>query len=169
MQRYTKTAMLLHWLIALLLLPTVLVLDFLFMQPLSLTVTQFKLAPVRYGWLVLETVLSLWTMHYLYRQLGMPAVMAACDARGYKRRDLRIPAIFGLILGMAGVAFQLHASHGDVAMQARTIVAQRYGSGYQYHVNGVGNAVTPQGRLHTAQVLVWDDKGIFLVPVPWPQ
>ncbi len=164
-----RAARWLRWLIVLLVLPTVLVLDFLFMQPLSLTVTQFKLAPVRHGWLVLETVLSLWTMHYLYRQLGMPAVMAACDARGYRRRDLRIPAILGLILGISSVGIGLATLHGETARQARTIVAQRYGSGYQYHVNGIGNAVTPQGRFHTAQVLVWDDKGIMSVPVQWPQ
>ncbi len=164
-----RAARWLRWLIALLLLPTVLVLDFLFMQPLSLTVTQFKLAPVRYGWLVLETVLSLWTMHYLYRQLGMPAVMAACDARGYRRRDLRIPAILGLILGISSVGIGLATSRGETARQAHTIVAQRYGSGYQYHVNGIGESVTPQGRFHTAQVQVWDDKGIMSVPVQWPQ
>jgi hypothetical protein len=70
---------------------------------------------------------------------------------------------------MAGVAFQLHASHGDVAMQARTIVAQRYGPGYAYHVSGVGQSVTPQDTLHTALVQVWDDKRILQVPVRWPQ
>ncbi|OEZ68019.1 hypothetical protein JAB5_48970 [Janthinobacterium sp. HH103] len=164
-----RAAVWLRWLAIFWIVPAVLAIDFLFLQPMSLTVMQFKLAPGYRIWSVLEAVLSLWVIHYLYRQLGMPAVMAACDARGYKRRDMRIPAICGLILGMAGVAFQLHASHGDTATQARAIVAQRYGSGYQYHVNGVGNAVTPQGRFHTAQVLVWDDKGIMSVPVQWPQ
>lgn len=164
-----RAARWLRWLIVLLALPTLLVLDFLFMQPLSLTVTQFKLSPFRYGWLVLETVLSLWAMHYLYRQLGMPAVMAACDASGYRRRDLRIPAILGLILGISSVGIGLAALRGETARQARTIVAQRYGPGYQFHVNGVGNAVTPQGRFHTAQVVVWDGKSIISVPVQWPQ
>ncbi|MEG2963368.1 MAG: hypothetical protein RR860_11825, partial [Janthinobacterium sp.] len=164
-----RAAVWLRWLAVFWIVPTVLALDFLFLQPLSLTVMQFKLAPGYRLWSVLEAVLSLWVIYYLYRQLGMPAVVAACDARGYKRRDLRIPAILGLILGMAGVAFQLHASHGDVAMQARTIVAQRYGPGYAYHVSGVGQSVTPQRTLHTALVQVWDDKRILQVPVRWPQ
>lgn len=164
-----RAAVWLRWLAVFWIVPTVLALDFLLLQPLSLTVTQFKLAPGYRIWSVLEAALSLWVIYYLHRQLGMPAVVAACDTRGYKRRDLRIPAIFGLILGMAGVAFQLHASHGDVARQARTIVAQRYGSGYAYHVSGVGQSVTPQGRLHTALVQVWDDKGLMQVPVQWPQ
>lgn len=164
-----RAAVWLRWLAVFWIVPTVLALDFLFLQPLSLTVMQFKLAPGYRLWSVLEAVLSLWVIYYLYRQLGMPAVVAACDARGYKRRNLRIPAILGLILGMAGVAFQLRASHGDVAMQARTIVAQRYGPGYAYHVSGVGQSVTPQGTLHTALVQVWDDKRILQVPVRWPQ
>ena len=164
-----RAARWLRWLAVFSVVPTVLVLDFLFMQPLSLTATQFQLAPVRHGWLVLETVLSLRVIYYLYRQLGMPAVMAACDTKGYKRRDLRIPAIVGLLLGVCSSGLGLAALHGETARQARTIVAQRYGSGYQYHVNGIGESVTPQGRFHTAQVQVWDDKGIMSVPVQWPQ
>ncbi|PJC99248.1 hypothetical protein GQ37_008505 [Janthinobacterium sp. BJB1] len=164
-----RAARWLRWLAVFSVVPTVLVLDSLFMQPLSLTLTQFKLAPVRHGWLVLETVLLLWLIHYVCRQLGMPAVMAACDARGYRRPDLRIPAIAGLILGACGVVVGLAALQGETARQARAIVAQRYGAGYQYHVNGVGESVVPEGRFYTAQVLVWDDKGILSVPVRWPQ
>ncbi|MED5593793.1 hypothetical protein [Janthinobacterium sp. P210006] len=164
-----RAARWLRWLAVFSVVPTVLTLDFLFLQPLSLTAMQFKLAPVRYGWLVLETVLSLWVIHYLYRQLGMPAVMAACDARGYRRRNLRIPAMIGLILGTCSVVLGQAALQGETARQARTIVAQRYGSGYQYHVNSVGESVAPQGRFYTAQVLMWDDKGVTSVPVQWPR
>ena len=164
-----RAARWLRWLAVFSAVPTLVALDFLFMQPLSLTATQFQHAPVRHICLVLETVLSLWVIHYLYRQLGMPAVLAACDARGYKRRDLRIPAIVGLILAVCSSGLGLAVLHGETARQARTLVAQRYGSGYQYHVNGVGESVTPQGRFHTAQVQVWDDKGFMSVPVQWPQ
>ncbi|MDN2708129.1 hypothetical protein O0880_01695 [Janthinobacterium sp. SUN118] len=164
-----RAARWLRWLAVFCVVPTVLALDFLFLQPWSLTVAQFKLAPAYRLWSVLEVVLSLWVMRYLYRQLGMPAVAAACDAKGYKRRDLRIPALLGLILGIVGVGVKLAALHGDTALQARAIVAQRHGPGYGYHVSGVGRSVTPQGTLHTALVQVWDDKGITQVPVQWPQ
>lgn len=164
-----RAAIVVRWIAAFCLVPAILSFDYLILPPLDLALRQFALAPLSSTVQLLQFVLHLLLLIYVYRWLGAAPVMAACDASGRKRRDMRIPAILGLLLGIVTTVFLVKALHGEVAAQALALAKQHYGSGYQYYVNAVGEFSSPQGDFYTAQIIVWNEQGIMQVPARWPK
>ena len=79
-----------------------------FIQPLDLTLTQYRLNP---GWSILTwgvEVFELLLLYWLYRQLSNPLVQAARAAAGRKVRNMYIPAVLGVVSSIFSVVFTVY-------------------------------------------------------------
>lgn len=162
-------ASLVRWLAAFALCAlAVMLLAWPFMQPVDLTLTQLKLQPrmlpslaTSAAWLLL--------LHWLYRTLGAPAVLAARRAAGHKPRHMGVAAASG-----AGVALLLCTTlslllHGEAAERMRITAERRLGPDYRYHVAALKVSRLPGGRQVEGLVTAWNGSEIRSIPVAWQE
>jgi len=134
------------------------------MQPVDLTLTQLKLQPrilpslaTSATWLVL--------LHWLYRTLGAPAVLAARHAAGHKPRHMGLAAASGAALSLLVCATLALLLHGDVAERARRAAERQFGPDYRYHVA----ALKVDGKRVEGLVTAWNGHEIRNIPVAWQE
>jgi hypothetical protein len=109
LQGSLRTVSFMRW-YSLLAIPTFIALLFIwpFLQPFDLTLTQYRLNP---GWFILTwgvEVFELLFLYWLYKQLSNPLVQAARAAAGRKVRNMRIPAILGVVFSIFSVVFYVY-------------------------------------------------------------
>ncbi|MTW10841.1 hypothetical protein GM658_09510 [Pseudoduganella eburnea] len=134
------------------------------MQPVDLTLAQLKLQPrilpsliTSATWMVL--------LHWLYRTLGAPAVLAA----GHKPRDMGLAAASGAALSLLLCVMLLLLLHGEAADHARLAAERKFGPDYRYHVAALKVSASDKGKLVEGLVTAWNGKEIRTIPVAWQE
>jgi len=134
------------------------------MQPVDLTLTQLKLQPrilpslvTSATWLVL--------LHWLYRTLGAPAVLAARRAAGHKPRPIGLAAAGGAALSLLLCVMLSLMLHGEAADHARLAAERQFGPDYRYHVAALKVSDSGNGRLVEGLVTAWNGNEIRSIPV----
>ncbi|SFF51142.1 hypothetical protein SAMN05518865_10158 [Duganella sp. CF458] len=132
------------------------------MQPVDLTLTQLKLQPrilpslaTSATWLVL--------LHWLYRTLSAPAVLAARRAAGHKPRHIGLAAASGAALSLMVCSALALMLHGEAAQRARRAAERQFGPDYRYHVA----ALKVDGKRVEGLVTAWNGNEIRNIPVAW--
>ncbi len=132
------------------------------MQPVDLTLTQLKLQPrvlpslvTSASWLVL--------LHWLYRTLSAPAVLAARRAAGHKPRHIGLAAASGAALSLMVCSTLALMLHGEAAERARRAAERQFGPDYRYHVA----ALKVDGKRVEGLVTAWNGNEIRSIPVAW--
>lgn len=136
------------------------------MQPVDLTLTQLKLQPrilpslaASATWLVL--------LHWLYRTLGAPAVLAARRAAGRRQRHMGLPAACGAALSLLTCAMLALLLNGEAAERARRAAERRFGPDYRYHVAALKVSSAHGGTQVEGLVTAWNGHEIRNIPVAW--
>ncbi|HEY0589437.1 MAG TPA: hypothetical protein VGD52_25135 [Pseudoduganella sp.] len=134
------------------------------MQPVDLTLTQLKLQPrilpslaTSATWLVL--------LHWLYRTLSAPAVLAARRAAGHKPRHMGLAAASGAALSLTVCTALALLLHGEAAERARRAAERQFGPDYRYHVA----ALKVDGKRVEGLVTAWNGNEIRSIPVAWQE
>lgn len=165
-----RTVSFMRW-YALLLIPMFIAILFIwpFLQPLDLTLTQFRLNP---GWSILTWGIKLFELlflYWVYRQLSNPLVQAARIAAGRKVRNMYIPAVLGVVGSIFSVVFVVYFLGGEAALKAKSIAEQKLGSSFRYHVSSLNISTNNQGTFAAGLVIAWNDKEIRYLPVSWKE
>ncbi|MGW8394160.1 hypothetical protein [Pseudoduganella sp. HUAS MS19] len=132
------------------------------MQPVDLTLTQLKLQPRILPSLVLSATWLL-LLHWLYRTLGAPAVLAARRAAGHKPGHMGFAAASGAALALVVCATLSQLLNGEVAERARRSAERQFGPDYRYHVA----ALKVDGKRVEGLVTAWNGNEIRNIPVAW--
>jgi len=134
------------------------------MQPVDLTLTQLKLQPRILPSLVTSATWLL-LLHWLYRTLGAPAVLAARRAAGHKPRHMGLAAASGAALSLMICVMLSLLLHGDAADRARRAAERQFGPDYRYHVA----ALKVDGKRVEGLVTAWNGNEIRSIPVAWQE
>ena len=134
------------------------------MQPVDLTLTQLKLQPrilpslaTSATWLLL--------LHWLYRTLSAPAVLAARLAAGHKPRHMGLAAASGVALSVLVCTTLSSMLHGEAAERVRHAAERQFGPDYRYHVA----ALKVEGQRVEGLVTAWNGNEIRNIPVAWQE
>ena len=107
------------------------------LQPMDLTLTQFRLDPLNFGVGAVFVVFILAFLYWVITELGREPVLVASDAAGVKRRNMRISAGLGVAL-VIGLGVSLHFFlGGESAARAISMAEKKVGPGYQLHVRSL--------------------------------
>jgi len=136
------------------------------MQPVDLTLTQLKLQP-RVLPSIGTTAALLVLLHWLYRTLGAPAVLAARRAAGRKPRHMGVPAASGAGLALALCALLSLLLHGEASEHARQVAQRQFGPDYRYHVAALKVSRSGRGKQVEGVVTAWNASEIRSIPVAW--
>lgn len=134
------------------------------MQPVDLTLTQLKLQPRVLPSLVTSAIWML-LLHWLYRTLSAPAVLAARRAAGHKPRHMGLAAASGAALSLMVCTAVALLLHGEVAERARHAAERQFGPDYRYHVA----ALKVDGKRVEGLVTAWNGNEIRSIPVAWQE
>jgi hypothetical protein len=140
-----------------------------FVQPLDLTLTQIRLNPGQFAVGTLFLIARLALLLWLAIRLGHPTVLTARQAVGKKRRDMRIPAILGVLLSVAGCAVFVALQRGERVEHAKSLANEQLGEGYRYHIKSLSVVNSSRGTSVTATVTAWNHNEIRMVPVRWTE
>ena len=140
-----------------------------FMQPLDLTLTQFRLNPAASVATVALIAFVLGLLFWLARELGHEPIQAARASAGRKQQDMRIPAVIGVALVVVMGIFLALLLGGESAERAKSMAEQQVGPGYQFHVSSLNIIKNSQGAFVSGIVTAWNDKDIRNVPVHWEE
>jgi len=136
-------------------------------QPLDLTITQVRLAPLQalasLGFLAFLVALLGWVC----TRLGSAEILAARSAAGRKSRDLRIPAVAGVGLVLAMAALIPLPLKGESGAKAKELAQQQLGDGYRYHVSSIRVSTNSDGTFVASTVTAWNEREVKVVPLQW--
>jgi len=134
------------------------------MQPVDLTLTQLKLQPRILPSLVTSATWLL-LLHWLYRTLSAPAVLAARRAAGHKPRHMGLAAASGVALSVLVCTTLSSMLHGEAAERVRYAAERQFGPDYRYHVA----ALKVEGQRVEGLVTAWNGNEIRNIPVAWQE
>jgi hypothetical protein len=136
-------------------------------QPLGLTYTELKLAPVAFavGLLLFGAVLAL--LVWLQRQLGSPPVRTALVASGAKLRSPWVPVAIGIGLALVLAAVSTWIQRTDSAARAVLEAKAKLGPSYQFHVSSLNYESTSAGVSVSGVVTAWNELEVKDVPFSW--
>lgn len=138
-----------------------------FLQPIDLTLMEIRVDGSSYLKSLTVAVASMLGLGWLVWRLGHPAILEARAAEGKKRRDLRIPAVIGIVLvSLVSVLFMSMRS-GPTADRAIELARTQVGEGYRFQVRSLHTMHGPQGVQNFSVVTAWNDKEIKNLPVRW--
>ena len=140
-----------------------------FLQPIDLTLTQARLYPAAVATTTLFYVAFVALAWWVQHTLGRPEILAARDAAGKKRRNMRIPVALGIVGVVASVALLSAILDGETADRAKRIAAEQLGEGYRYHVSSLSMSSNSQTTRVAARVTAWNDEEVLNVPVEWQE
>jgi hypothetical protein len=136
------------------------------LQPVDLTLTQLKLQP-RILPSLLTSAIWLLLLHWLYRTLSAPAVLAARRAAGHKPRPIGLAAASGAALSLMVCSALALLLHGEAAERARRAAERQCGPDYRYHVAALKISSSQDGRQVEGLVMAWNGNEIRNIPVAW--
>jgi len=135
----------------------------------DLTLTQMRLYPLVYvGHMLIECIrfaLFCWGLG----ELGRAPLLAACAAAGRAVRDMRIPLALGCAIAIALACTMVGVLHGERAMHAEKMAAEKFGTAYRYNTDYVSVFKGTGGTTVSALVVAWNDKEIVTFPVSWKE
>jgi hypothetical protein len=165
-----RAASIVRWLVVLALAGFVPGVAFLpFVQPLDLTLTHLRLNPGRFAGGALLLVAWLALFLWIALRLGHPAVLTARQVAGKKRRNMRIPAVLGVLLAVAGCAAFVAVQRGERVARAKSLASEQLGEGYRYHIRSLSVVRSARETSVTATVTAWNHNEIRAVPVHWTE
>jgi len=137
------------------------------LQPIDLTLTEIRLNPggsVGYAaFLILIFALLCWVV----TELGRDPVQMAIHTAGLKRRDMRMPAVLGVVL-VIGLGVSLHFFlGGESAQRAKSIAEEKMGLGYKLTVRSLSISGSGGATSVSGVVTAWNDKEVREIPVHW--
>jgi hypothetical protein len=138
------------------------------LQPVDLTLTQLKLQP-RVLPALLTSATWLLLLHWLYRTLGAPAVLAARRAAGHKARPIGVAAASGAAVSLLLCTMLSLMLHGEAAERARRAAERQYGPDYRYHVAALKVSSSREGKQVEGLVMAWNGSEIRSIPVAWQE
>ncbi|WP_028101713.1 hypothetical protein [Pseudoduganella violaceinigra] len=138
------------------------------MQPVDLTLAQLKLQP-RILPSLLTSATWLVLLHWLYRTLGAPAVLAARNAAGHKPRHMGLPAASGAGLAALLCAMAALLLHGEAAERALLAAERQFGPDYRYHVAALKVSNSGNSKQVEGLVTAWNASEIRHIPVAWQE
>jgi len=141
----------------------------LFAQPLDLTLTQMRLAPVSYFGNMLLMAAQMALLYWLQKQLGLAPVLAAREADGRKAYQMRVPTALGVVTSLAGLVFFYLLLFGERGQHAEQLARQQLGPQLRYHTNGLHINSNDSGTYVHASVMVWSQTQVGSVAVNWKE
>ena len=140
-----------------------------FSQPLDLTYTQIRLNFRDIFNTSLFFLCTVCLLAWVAKELGREPILAARKIAGKKFRPARTPNLIGIgLVVIATVATKIFLS-GEAAKKAKLMASQRFGSGYQFHVNSLNFTKNSQGTFVTSVVTAWNESEIRNIPVSWKE
>lgn len=140
-----------------------------FLQPVSLTLTQLRLAPLHGALTIAGTLFLFWLLYWVIRELGRAPVQAALIQAGRKSPNLRVPAAVGVGLVVVLGIFLALLLGGESARRAKSMAEHELGPGYRYHVSSLNIAINNEGTSVSGVVTAWNDREIRSLPVHWEE
>lgn len=138
------------------------------MQPVGLTLAQLRLQPRVFPTLAMTATLLL-LLHWIYRTLGAPAVLAAQAAAGRTPRYLKQAAAGGAAMSLLVCATLVLQLRGEAADSARRAAERQLGPDYRYHVAALRVSQSGGGRQVEGLVMAWNGTEIRSIPVAWSE
>jgi hypothetical protein len=140
-----------------------------FLQPISLTLMQFRVDPG--GSFVMAAFMAfvLGLVAWVVWELGREPIRAARAGAGRKEWDMRIPAAAGVGLVVIIGGFLALLLGGESAVRAKSMAEQQVGPGYRFHVGSLNIVKNNQGTFVSGVVTAWNDHEIREVPVHWEE
>jgi hypothetical protein len=138
-------------------------------QPIDLTLTQWRLDPL--GSLASLALMIFWLVLLLWlnRELGSAPVLEARAAAGRKPRDMRIPAAVGVGTVVTIVVLLNMLFGGESAAKAEAMARQQFGPAYRYHISSMHIGTSSTGTRVAATVTAWNEKEIKTVSFSWSE
>ncbi|ANH68200.1 hypothetical protein ABE85_12660 [Mitsuaria sp. 7] len=113
------------------------------------------------------TVAGLVLLAWVGSRLGRPEVLAARDSAGLKRRDMRVPAVIGVLFCAVLAGGVASGLNGESAQHAEQVARERFGDTYRYQTTRVAMNHVGGKSTYWAMVTVYNDTEIRDVPVQW--
>lgn len=137
------------------------------MQPFSLTFTQLRLNQGPSLGTVALTAAVVVLLAWLVWQLGRAPIAAARERAGLRQRDMRIPALVGLVPVVALGVFLASMRIGATANNAKIMAEQQVGPGYRFHISSLSSSRGDKGTSVVGVVTAWKEDDIQRIPVRW--
>lgn len=165
-----RAASLVRWLAVFMLSAFItLLIAFPFMQPVELTLAQFRLKPgASTATMALMTFVAGF-LFWLARELGRNPIRDARASEGRNQRDMRIPVVVGVGLVFVGSIFSMSLLGGESGTRAKSMAEQQIGKGYSLHVTSLDIIKGNRGTFVSAVVTAWNDEEIKNIPVRWEE
>lgn len=140
-----------------------------FLQPISLTLMQFRIDPRGSFAMVAFMAFVLGLLGWVAWELGREPVRAARASAGRKEWNMRIPAAVGvgLVVVIGGVLALLLGS--ETAVRAKSMAEKQVGPGYRFQVSSLNIVKNNQGTSVSGVVTAWNDHEIREIPVHWEE
>ena len=138
-------------------------------QPLGLTMTQFRLSPESFLSIGAPAVVLLALLIWVVRELGQEPVLAARRSGGGKVRSIRIAYFAGVGLAAAIAVAVTLLLGGETADRAKELASTQLGTGYNYHVGSLNISTDGQTKSVSGIVTAWNDREILQLPVRWEE
>lgn len=138
-------------------------------QPLGLTMTQFRLSPWSFLSIGAPAVVLLALLVWVVRELGQEPVLAARRSSGGKVRSIRIAYFAGVGLAAAIAVAMMLLLGGETADRAKELASTQLGTGYSYHVGSLNISTDGPTKSVSGVVTAWNDREILQVPVRWEE
>lgn len=140
-----------------------------FIQPLDLTLTQIRLNP----WGSIATlVMMVFLFVFLFwvaRQLGQKSVQDAQVSAGRKVGSIYMSVAAGLGMVVALVVLLNILLGGETAARAKSMVEQKLGGNYRYHVSSLNIQKNARGTFVNGVVVAWNETEIKNFPIQWAE
>lgn len=137
------------------------------LQPVSLTLTEFRLGPGRFIGLATLTVSLIAFFYWGVKELGRKEVHAASLAAGVKLPNMRFPAGLGIAL-VVGLVVTLNVFiNGETGQRMERLAEKQVGSGYKFHVTTLSISNPGPNESVSGVVTAWNDNEIRDIPIHW--
>jgi hypothetical protein len=138
-------------------------------QPVDLTLTQFRLKPASFAGNVAYFIFTLVLLKWIISELGREPVRMASKAAGLKSRDMRLPVALGIALVIGIAVSSNFFLKGESAERAKSMAERAAGPGYKMHVSSLRISTIDGQKSVSAVVTAWNDQEIKDIPVHWQE
>jgi hypothetical protein len=137
------------------------------LQPVSLTLTEFRLAPARFTGLAALMLSLLAFFYWGIRELGRNEVQLASLAARVRSRNMRFPAVLGVALVVALIVTLNVFINGETGHRMEMMAEKQVGSGYKFHVTSLSVSNPGPNESVSGVVTAWNDSEIRDIPIHW--
>ncbi|HEX8405632.1 MAG TPA: hypothetical protein VF670_13510 [Duganella sp.] len=139
------------------------------MQPVDLTLTQLRLAPLTHFGAALPLVLFCGLLYWLLQQLARQPVQAAIQTTGRKRPAINVALTVGVALSMLALTGKQIGQNSDLKNKAEQLAREKHGAQYRYHAAKIAPRDDTEGTFVEAKVQAWNENSLDTVDVFWKE